>query len=193
MADYEHTRSEGGFKASFKTGGGISTKPLSYVNAIFSTKESEKYKKENTDKNEKEYGRDITSYGRGRDDRLAGRPLNSFKCDNEDSQMSYYKGYVYGGNKQLKMTAENRMTELATLAYYGFGDKDYDEKKYGFPTRKEFASSKTPEYLYVMGYCDATHGIIEFGILPEEVRTNPNYILGWNDALKLTDTNKKSR
>ena len=191
MADYEHTRSEGGFYNNLKTG--HRERSVRMTNFVSAVNKKKIIDEENRKRNEKEYGRDITSYGRGRDDRLAGRPLNSFKCDNEDSQMSYYKGYVYGGNKQLKMTAENRMTELATLAYYGFGDKDYDAKKYGFPTRKEFASSKTPEYLYVMGYCDATHGIIEFGILPEEVRTNPNYILGWNDALKLTDTNKKSR
>jgi len=193
MADYEQSRSEGGYNTRFRVAPPMAEKGPGYLETTVQYLEREKYKKENQDKKEEEYGRDLDAYGKGRDARLAGRPLDLSNYSNEDSRRSYYKGYVHGANKQLKFTAQSRMTEMATLAYYGFGDKDYDAEKYGFPTRKEFASSKTPEYLYIMGYCDAIHGIIDFDKLPEEIKTNPNYVKGYEDAKKLTDASKKSR
>lgn len=193
MADYEHSRSESGYSTRYRVGPSLPEKPPSFVDSIVLGNEVKKIQEENRQRNEAEYGRDLDAYTKGRDARLAGFPLDLSKCNSEDSRRSYYKGYEYGGNRQLKMTAQNRMTEMVTLIYYGFGDKDYNPEKYGFPTRKEFASSKTPEYLYVIGYCDATHGIIDFDKLPDEIKANTNYMQGYNDAKELIDASKKAR
>lgn len=183
MADYESSRSEGGFKASFRVGGGPAIKPANFVQSVASKNEQKTYMEENKLRNEERYGSKRDFYLIGRDARLSGRNYEPLK-DDKEAEESYRMGYINGGNEQLEMTANNRMTELVTRARYGFGDADYDAKKCGFPTRKEFASSKTPEYLYDIGYIDGSNGIIEFDELPEAVKNNPNYVEGFEEAIR---------
>lgn len=134
--------------------------------------------------NAESYGTDLKAWGKGLRDRLSASGYSPSQDYYESSLYSYIKGYIDEGNRQISLSITiGMLTEQALEIFYGINDKTYDPKKYGEPSRKEFAKAYLDDFLYAVGLNDG-QGIIEFDDLPGIIRKNEAYNQGYNAAHK---------
>lgn len=189
MGEYEQSNSEArhGYKASTVTASEYLRRELSKIDA-------EQERKERYQKNIEIQGTKSKAWKEGIKARLSADNYELPKDYYPSSIESFVKGYVYEGTEQIrKSILFGLMTEVATNAFYGINDNNFDSEKYGFTSRKEFGTVHLGDFLYAVGYNDAVQGIIDFDKLPIEIQQNKIYRDGFEEGYRVKNSIKKGK